>query len=474
MPEIKEPEPSRQALMLYNKGMDAFNKGNIDYAITLFISAVKDSPGFVKARNILRLAELKQFQSGLEILKKIAAFALTLPIQISMSVELQKKNWRGIMSKAEDILRHNPKNTGVLIQLANAAEMSGEDGMILTAIDSYEKARKLKPKNAYVLKTLARIYRSIGDLDRARACLEDILRYFPNDRDVNKGLKDLAALGTIARGGLEDTKTYRTKIRDGEKAAILEKESKIVKTEEDIEMLIANAEKQIQSQPENILFHRKLADLYAESEQFDKAINTLEAAARLDEGDISIKREITNITIKRFDKEIKDTENKLQQSPGREELRFELKRVKTNKNNFILKDLTEKVAQYPNDMTLRYDLGSIYLKLGEYDKAIAEFQLAVRNPQRRLRAMNFLGLCFKAKKMYDMAVNQFQKAIQSMKEMDALKKEVVYNLGTAYEETHDWDKAIEQFKQIYEVDINYKDISQKIEHAYKEKGTDKK
>ncbi|MCK9554485.1 tetratricopeptide repeat protein [bacterium] len=474
MVELKEPEPSRQALMLYNKGMDAFNKGNIDYAVTLFISAVKDSPGFVKARNILRLAEFKKFQSKFEIVKKIITFITTLPLQISMSVELQKKNWRGVMSKAEDILKHNPKNVSVLMQLANAAEMSEEDGMILTAIDSYEKARKIKPKNAVVLKTLARIYRAIGDLDRARACFEEILRYYPTDKDINKGLKDLAALGTIARGGLDDTSTYRTKIRDGEKAEILEKEAKMVKTEEDIELLIANAEKQLQMQPESINIHRKLSDLYVENEEFDKAINMLEAAARLDKGDISIKREIANVTIKRFDKEIRDIENKLLKTPDSGELQFELKRIKNNKNSFILKDLSEKVAQYPNDMTLRYDLGSIYLKLGEYDKAVAEFQLAVRNPQRRTRAMNFLGLCFQAKKMYDMAINQFQKAIQSLKEMDALKKEVIYNLGTTYEKMQDWDKAIEHFKQIYEVDINYKNISQKIEHAYKEKSSDKK
>lgn len=378
------------------------------------------------------------------------------------------------MSKSEDILKHNPKNVSVLIQLASAAEMSGEDGMILTAIDSYEKARKIKPKNAIVLKTLARIYRSIGDLDRARVCFEEILRYYPTDKDINKGLKDLAALGTIARGGLDDTGTYRTKMRDGAKAEILEKEAKMVKTEEDVELLIANAEKQLQMQPESINIHRKLSDLYVENEEFGKAINMLEAAARLDEGDISIKREITNVAIKRFDKEIKDIENKLRKTPDSGELQFELKRIKNNKNSFILKDLAEKVAQYPNDMTLRYDFGSIYLKLGEYDKAIAEFQLAVRNPQRRTRAMNFLGLCFQAKKMYDMAINQFQKAIQSLKEMDALKKEVIYNLGTTYEKMQDWDKAIEHFKQIYEVDINYRDISQKIEHAYKEKSSDKK
>ncbi len=473
MAEIKEPTPSGNAIRLYNRGMDAFDKDNLDYAITLFISAVKDSPGFVKARNILRLAEYKQLEKSSllsVIIKKFTALLITLPVKSLLLLNVLQKDWIGVMAKAEDILKEYPKNVHILSQLANAAEMTKREGMILTAIDSYEKARRVSRKNLRVLKTLARIYRQIGDLDRSRACFEDIRRYQPHDKDIERGLKDLAALGTIARGGLDDVTTYRTKIRDEEQSDIFEKESRLVKSKKDIEALIANTEKQLQSKPDNTNLHKKLAELYIESRDFSKAINTLEIASRLDEGDITLKRTIASVKVNQFDEKIKSAEEKLKNDPQNNNLKFEVQRIIKNKSDFIISDLLQNIKQYPSNLILHFKLGNIYFNTGEFDKAIAEFQIAVKNPQRRISSMNKLGLCFKAKKMHDMAINQFKKAIQSLREMDTTKKEVIYNLGNVYEEMKEWDKAIEQYKKIYEVDINYRDIAQKIENVYKQKG----
>ena len=160
----------------------------------------------------------------------------------------------------------------------------------------------------------------------------------------------------------------------------------------------------------------------------------------------------------------------MKNDPRNSNLKFEARRLVKNKNDFIINDLLQNIKQYPSELTLRFKLGNMYFNTGDFDKAIAEFQLAIRNPQRRISSMNKLGLCFKAKKMHDMSINQFTKAIQSLKEMDTTKKEVIYNLGNVYEEMKEWDKAIEQYKKIYEVDINYRDIAQKIENVYKQKG----
>ncbi len=473
MAEIKEPTPSSRAAMLYNRGMDAFNKNNLDYAITLFMSAVKDSPGFVKARNILRLTEYKQLEKSSRlaaIIKKLTVLFATLPAKSLLLLNVLQKDWIGVMVKAENILRYYPKNVYILSQLANAAEMTEQEGMILTAIDSYEKARRVNHKNLRVLKTLARIYRQIGDLDKSRVCFEDISRYHPHDKDIERGLKDLAALGTIARGGLDDVTTYRTKIRDEEQSDIFEQESRLVKSKKDIADLIANTEKQLQSKPDNTNLHKKLAELYIENRDLNKAINTLEIASRLDEGDITLKRTIASVKVNQFDEKIKSAKEKLKNEPESSNLKFEVQRLIKNKNDFIINDLLQNIKQYPSNLILHFNLGSIYFNSGDFDKAIAEFQLAVKNPQRRVSSTNKLGLCFKAKKMHDMAINQFTKAIRSLKEMDTTKKEVIYNLGNVYEEMKEWDKAIEQYKKIYEVDINYRDIAQKIENVYKRKG----
>ena len=68
--------------------------------------------------------------------------------------------------------------------------------------------------------------------------------------------------------------------------------------------------------------------------------------------------------------------------------------------------------------------------------------------------------------MYDLAANQFQKAIQDLYEWDETKKEIIYNLGMVYEAMCQKEKAIAEYKKIYEQDINYRDIAKKISQSY--------
>jgi hypothetical protein len=49
------------------------------------------------------------------------------------------------------------------------------------------------------------------------------------------------------------------------------------------------------------------------------------------------------------------------------------------------------------------------------------------------------------------------------------KKDVLYQLGSAYEQQVDMDKAIIEFKALYGADISYLDVSQKIDDFYSNK-----
>jgi len=52
--------------------------------------------------------------------------------------------------------------------------------------------------------------------------------------------------------------------------------------------------------------------------------------------------------------------------------------------------------------------------------------------------------------------------------MDAIKKEIVYNLGLAYERMGDKEKSLNCMKQIYEADYGYKDVATRVESSYKQ------
>ena len=50
--------------------------------------------------------------------------------------------------------------------------------------------------------------------------------------------------------------------------------------------------------------------------------------------------------------------------------------------------------------------------------------------------------------------------------MDAMKKEIVYNLGLVYEQMGDAAKYIDAMKKIYEADSGYRDVAARVESSY--------
>ena len=121
---------------------------------------------------------------------------------------------------------------------------------------------------------------------------------------------------------------------------------------------------------------------------------------------------------------------------------------------------------YPNDYPARYALGMLLLELGQTDAAIAQFQQAQKGPQVRVPSLVGLGRCFKAKRLFDLAVTQFNTAKNDLGTMDDTKKDVIYELGTCYELMGKADLAIEEFKVIYSEDIGFRDVADKINAFY--------
>ncbi len=74
--------------------------------------------------------------------------------------------------------------------------------------------------------------------------------------------------------------------------------------------------------------------------------------------------------------------------------------------------------------------------------------------------------CFYHKQQFDLAKEQLEKSASEIEEMNDLKKEIYYVLGSILEQTGDIRGALEYYKEIYQVDIGYKDVAAKIERAY--------
>ncbi len=68
--------------------------------------------------------------------------------------------------------------------------------------------------------------------------------------------------------------------------------------------------------------------------------------------------------------------------------------------------------------------------------------------------------------MLDLAMKQLEEASQEIVSMDAMKKDILYNLGIVYERRNETEKSLACMKQIYEVDYGYRDVAGRVESSY--------
>jgi tetratricopeptide (TPR) repeat protein len=446
---------------LYNKGFVAMERGNLDYAITLFARCVDMEPRFLSARKFLRAAEIKQFKAVKpNLISTLIGSASALPYLIKANAQIKSGKPSDALQTLESLFRKNPLNPSAIQLFANAAEAASLPEL---AIQALSIATDHDPKNTDLLTRLGELYMRNKQPRAARECFEVVCQVLPNDGPALKRLKDAMAISSI-EGGLEDAikkgrEGYRDQIRDKKQATLLEKESKAVRGTGDFESLEAEYLERIKKEPENINYQRALANLYSSNGHFEKAIAILEDAQKLTAGrDPMVDNAISTARMAMFNRDI-------------EQLRMAgdaagAARLSEERDIFSFQDLQDRVKRYPNDLQIRFEFGALLYARGQINEAIQQFQMSQRGPQYRARSMYFIGLCFAGKKQYDMAAQQLEKANADMSDMDENKKACLYELGQIYEATNNRPKALDYYKEIYQVDISYRDVSAKIEHGY--------
>ena len=446
---------------IFNKGFSAFERGNLDYAIDLLMRCVEIEPGLLRARKFLRAAQVQRLkQQKPTAVSKIMRQITGLPLMAKVMLLTQTGKGGKALVAAEKLLCHDPLNVGFLHAFADAADKAG---LPEAAIQTLEIARDHFPDNAKILLWLGDLYVEAGSPKEGLACFEKLVALKPNDPDVVKKLKDTMALNSMAKDGWVDAAstggTFREMVRDTDEAATLEREAKAVKTDRDADSLIDNTLAKIEAEPENINYYRSLARLYVQRHAFDEAMQTLERALEISPGDPELDQLMASTRAEHYDFRIAEL------AAAGDEAGAEA--LKTERMAFVHESLTERIKRYPNDLRLRYEMGVCLFDKEQYNEAIQQFQLAQRSPKHRTKSLYYLAIGFKVKGQYDLALEQLQAAAAEMVTMDNTKMDIIYEMGQLCELMGKTDQAAEYYKIIYQVDIGYKDIADKIEQLYK-------
>ncbi len=462
MAEKQLNEVSRDARALFTRGTQALAQDNLDYAITLLNQALETEPGFFDCRKALRDAQMRKAgDGGGGFFKKMLSRAGSSPQEAKARMALGK-NPAEAMAIAEQMLNSDPNSSAahrIIVDAGNALEMPRTVAM------SYEVLVKNSPKDKDLAIEFARAVSAIGEGSRAENILMELLREMPGDGDLNMALKDLSARKTMDEGGYAALAggggSYRDILKDKKEAESLEQEKRVQKSEDVTERLIAEYEERLQTETNNIKLVRSLAELYTQKKQFDRALELYDRVKKSDMGnDPSLDQSIAGTVVKRFDFQLE------QLNPFDPEHAAQMEKIKADKLAFQLDECQKRVEKYPTDLAIRYEMGVLYFQTGKIGEAIQEFQTAQKNPHKRIAALNYLGQCYAKRKMFDLAARALQSAVKEKPIFDDEKKDLIYNLGSVFESWGKKDEAIEQFKQIYEVDIGYRDVGAKVDAFY--------
>ena len=464
MPVKTEKELNQGSRALWLKAMTAIEIQNFGYAISLLQELLKQEPEFLTGRQLLRRAEVTKSKSA----KKGFFNISTASIGLMKAQREMKTDPKRAVEMLEDLLVMEPYNRQANLLLKEAAVAAGWPEIGVFALRSLleENARDVK-----LLHELGRLYHELGDHENEVEVYNQISAIDPLDPQAIRLGKDALARASMKRGGWAEAESYRDLIKDKDEAISLEQQSRIRLTAEAIDQQIAETYARHQAEPENLDLARRLGALNEKKEDFEAAVRWYQYAADLTKGvDAGLLRRISDLKIKCLEHEIAAHEEFLSAHSSTDKLYSEkseqLRAAKSNRAQIRIGDAQERVARNPTDLQLRFELGENFFNAGRFRDAVPELQRARQNPHLRLKAMNLLGCCYGELGMLDLAMKQLEEASQEIVSMDAMKKDILYNLGIIYERMNETGKSLACMKQIYEVDYGYRDVARRVESSY--------
>ena len=130
----------------------------------------------------------------------------------------------------------------------------------------------------------------------------------------------------------------------------------------------------------------------------------------------------------------------------------------------MLTQFKQKVAENVslNESGAHYDLGLAFKEMGLIDEAIAEFQVALKGGEERLKVYEELGQCFLLKQQYTVAVTVLNRALTLPVKDDSDLLGVYYSLGRSYEELGRPGEARSAYERVVGFDIGFRDASERL------------
>ena len=458
--EITEAELPASLKEHWKNAKASVERNNHGYAIKFLQAILKEEPGFLNARKLVRQAEIIETGSIAGGGKK----SLFGGGASGSFARQAKKDPAGALVSIEKELEKEPFNVGVNEVLH---EVALRMNLLDTAAFALETARKGHPENTKVAHKLAQFYVARDMHMEASVVYRDIVKQDAGDGEAVKGEKDCSAKASMQKNRMSEGSSFKDMLK-GDEAAELEKAARTALTKDQLEERAGELSAQYEADPNNLAVVKQLALTYEQLEDWNTSHQFYNWAHELSNGDVALRSKANEIKDRAAEQYIKDVEVAAAADPDNAELQTQMKEIQQARIVERLDECNLRVKQNPTDPKMRFDLGQALYDAGEYSDAIPLLQQATRNPHIRIKVLLLLGRTFDAKSMTDLAIKQLKDASDELSQMDTTKKEVLYELGVIYAKAERKDEALDCFKQIYEVDYGYRDVAARVEGSYQE------
>lgn len=454
---VQEAELDPKYQNLWKKALISAERKNWEYVIDQVLPIVTANVGFLDGRKLLRSAEFEVVGTGR---KGFGGLGGGLFKGVS-----KKDPSEQIADLEEGTLRKDPGSQSANEQLFDLAMKLKFPQLAAMAL---ETIRLSQPENTKNMHRLAAHYMAHDEPEKAAEVYAAIVKVDPRDMEAMKGEKDAAARTSILRQGW-GADNFRDAMKDGGQAAKLEMLNRQGMTQEQMEQFLAEVIEQYNADQTNINVVKQMADLYEKLGQMENALMFFDYALTLNPGDVALQRRVEVMRDKVQDQQIADFERDIEANPDApdiEDKRAQVAEIRRQRAAVVISEAKSRVDRNPTDKTLRYELGQAYYSAGMFTEAIPELQQAKSNPNMRIKAILLLGRCFAAKNMNDLAKTSLLEAAKDLVVMDAIKKEVLYELAGVLEKMGDRAGSLEALKEIYNTDYGYRDVAKRVESSY--------
>lgn len=456
MSATSDGDKKRIAADCWRRGNTALPAENFDYAIEMYLTAVKLLPDSLVYRQSLRFTEYKKYKNNGSGASMAGMRAMGSRGRVKTA--RLSKDWATVDLAAEEGLQLNPWDVGFNIDVGDAAKARGHGEV---AVFAYQEALKREPGHKELNRSLGELLEERAEYKQAADCWRRILKLDPMNGEARSKITQLDAKGVMDRGGYEAAENTRGAMAPHEVA----RRAGGGGASGPGESPVADLERLVRKDPNNKDNVLKLADLYRREGRLEDAEQQLQKALELTGNNLNVREVLEDVQLEMMSKAVGVAKEQFRAKPQDEARKQQAVALAAELLNREVEVYSSRVDRYPQDMRLKFELATRLMKQQKWQLAIPLLQQSRSDPRVKAEALVNLGKCFAYDKKPQLARRQFEAALPELS-FDAqpeLYKETCYALGRLCEDGGDKTAAEEFYQKVLEVDYGYRDAVTRLD-----------